>query len=250
MKDHYTLPWEKWDRLARPKALGGWGLKNIFIFSKALAAKACWRLFTTSSLWTQVVTHKYINPDSVGDWICRADKSLSSCSIIWKAVIKSFHVIGDGLAWKVGRGDQVHIGTDPWPGSGNTHSLPQEILDHLHTQGYYKLNQIVDPGSTNIWHQGWYNSDFLELEGELKLHWDNYIFSLQRGHIRLLDKDDELVWKKSPHGVYSPKLGYIALNVDLLQREPCWWWSGLCVEFNAAARAILPGGWHKTLVVD
>jgi hypothetical protein len=36
-----------------------------------------------------------------------------------------------------------------------------------------------------------------------------------------------LVWKKSPHGVYSPKLGYIALNVDLLQREPCWWWRGL-----------------------
>jgi hypothetical protein len=36
-----------------------------------------------------------------------------------------------------------------------------------------------------------------------------------------------LVWKKSPHGVYSPKLGYIALNVDLIQRESCWWWIGL-----------------------
>jgi hypothetical protein len=207
MKDHYTLPWEKWDRLARPKALGGWGLKNIFIFSKALAEKACWRLFTTSSLWTQVVTHKYIKPDSVGDWIRRADKSLSSCSIIWKAVIKSFHVIGDGLAWKVGRGDQVRIGTDPWPGSGNAHSLPQAILDHLHTQGYYKLNQIVDPGSTNIWHQGWYNSDFLEMEGEFKLHWDNYIFSLQRGHIRLLDKDDELGLEKIPTWGLLPQIG-------------------------------------------
>jgi hypothetical protein len=39
--------------------------------------------------------------------------------------------------------------------------------------------------------------------------------------------DDELVWKKSPHGVYTPKLGYTALSVDLLQEEPSWWWRGL-----------------------
>ena len=25
-----VLPWVKWERLALPKALGGWGLKNIF----------------------------------------------------------------------------------------------------------------------------------------------------------------------------------------------------------------------------
>jgi hypothetical protein len=82
-----------------------------------------------------VVVHKYIKPDSVGDWIRRNDKNISNCSIIWKAVVKSFHVIGDGLAWKVGRGDQVRIGTDPWPGSGNSHILPQALLDHLHHQG-------------------------------------------------------------------------------------------------------------------
>ena len=36
------MPWVRWERLALPKALGGWGLKNIFYFSKALAAKASW----------------------------------------------------------------------------------------------------------------------------------------------------------------------------------------------------------------
>jgi hypothetical protein len=44
-----------------PKALGGWGLKNIFLFSKALVAKSTWRLISTSSLWTSVVTQKYIH---------------------------------------------------------------------------------------------------------------------------------------------------------------------------------------------
>jgi hypothetical protein len=40
-KYHFTLPWENWELLARPKALVGWGLKNIFIFSKSLATKLC-----------------------------------------------------------------------------------------------------------------------------------------------------------------------------------------------------------------
>ena len=47
------------------------------------------------------------------------------------------------------------------------------------------------------------------------------------GHITFMDRDDKPVWKKAPHGVYTPKLGYIALNIDLLQRELCWWWSRL-----------------------
>jgi hypothetical protein len=50
--DKYTQPWEKWESIARPKTLGGWGLKNIFLFFKALAAKVCWHLISVSSLWT------------------------------------------------------------------------------------------------------------------------------------------------------------------------------------------------------
>jgi hypothetical protein len=46
-KDKKVLPWVRWDRIATPKSLGGWGLKNIFSFSKALAAKCTWRLIKT-----------------------------------------------------------------------------------------------------------------------------------------------------------------------------------------------------------
>jgi hypothetical protein len=49
-KDIHVTPWVRWKRIAVPKALGGWGLKNIHVFSKALAAKGGWRLLTTNSL--------------------------------------------------------------------------------------------------------------------------------------------------------------------------------------------------------
>jgi hypothetical protein len=150
MKDHYTLPWAKWELLARPKSLGGWGLKNIFTFAKELAAKSSWRLINTNNIWTHVVTKKYILPRTIEYWIRWSNKTTSNCSIIWKAIIKSFHVIRDGLAWKIRKGEKLRLGSDPWPGSGTAHTLSQELQDHLHAQGLYKISQIVDPSTTDI----------------------------------------------------------------------------------------------------
>jgi hypothetical protein len=45
-------------------------------------------------------------------------------------------------------------------------------------------------------------------------HWSNYICALKSFHIRIVDREDELVWKYAPHGIYTPKLGYIQLNID------------------------------------
>ena len=39
-KEQLVLPWVKWDQIARPKSLGGQGIKNINLFAKALATKA------------------------------------------------------------------------------------------------------------------------------------------------------------------------------------------------------------------
>jgi hypothetical protein len=78
LKDQFVMPWVKWESLAMPKMLGGWGLKNIFLFSKALVTKSNWRLITSESLWTKVVTQKYIHPDSVEEWIRHPTKEISN----------------------------------------------------------------------------------------------------------------------------------------------------------------------------
>ena len=113
-KDQKVLPWIKWDQIARPKALGGWGIKNTNFFAKALAAKLGWRLISTQSLWTEVITQKYISPTLILDWI-RDIGSMKppSRSIIWKALYHSFSIISEGLVWKVGDGTKVRIGADP-----------------------------------------------------------------------------------------------------------------------------------------
>jgi hypothetical protein len=107
LREKYTQPWPKWDNIAFPKSLGGWGFKNIFLFSKALAAKACWRLITDTIPWTLVIAQKYISPDTIEDWIRRPLKTSTNGLIIWKEMISSFLVVGGSLAWKVGKGNHL-----------------------------------------------------------------------------------------------------------------------------------------------
>jgi hypothetical protein len=121
------FPCFKWKKLDFPKALGGWGLKNIFHFSKALATKSVWRLIKGKGLWCQETLQKYIFLESIDDWIRRPRKSMHNVSIIWKDLILAFPLANDGLVWKVRNGTQVHLGVDPWVGSGMDHKLHEHM---------------------------------------------------------------------------------------------------------------------------
>jgi hypothetical protein len=85
LRNSFVLPWVRWEVLVVPKVLGGWGLKNIFLFSKALAEKSGWKLIASKNLWTNVVVQKYIQLDTIEEWIRRVEKDTMNCSIIWKA---------------------------------------------------------------------------------------------------------------------------------------------------------------------
>jgi hypothetical protein len=86
-----------WKKLVVPKAQGGWGLKNIFLFSKALAAKNVWRLIQGSGLWAQVIKEKYIAPDTMEEWVRNPVKRIQNASIIWKAIVTAFPLVGNWL---------------------------------------------------------------------------------------------------------------------------------------------------------
>jgi hypothetical protein len=49
-EDKKSMVLPSWQKLANPKALGCWGLKNIFFFSKALAEKKCVGYYTRNKL--------------------------------------------------------------------------------------------------------------------------------------------------------------------------------------------------------
>lgn len=91
----------------------GWlGLKDIHLFSRALAAKMGWHLITRQSLWKEVMVAKYISPQNPLEWICGNITLKSGTSIIWRAITRASHILHNGLSWQIGSGAKVRIGTD------------------------------------------------------------------------------------------------------------------------------------------
>jgi hypothetical protein len=126
--------------------------------------------------------------------------------------------------WRVGSGRLVRLGLDPWPGCQLGHILPEGIRHRLALEGYYHLAQVGDPLQTDMWHQGWLSGHRLGLPEADLIHWNRYTQALRVASIRLVDRDDELIWDGVGDGEYTLRSGYIKLCVDLHQRDPLWWW--------------------------
>lgn len=159
------VPWVNWKRIVVPKGLGGWGLKNIFRFAQALAAKGGWRLINSNSFGTQVISQKYLAHLSIEDWIRNRRKSHVGGSVIWKAIVKSFPLLESNLAWRVGNGQKLRIGQDPWIGCEQQHLLPAHITEQLGQSGVLTLCHLAAPVQDVVGFQKWRRAYSLGFEG-------------------------------------------------------------------------------------
>eukprot|EP00253_Pinus_taeda_P015021 PITA_15021 len=191
-KEDLVLPWVAWDKIARPKEWGGWGIKNLNDFSTSLAAKSWWRLITSENLWTRVVKRKYIDPRPLDDWIRDPNKKGKNFSVIWKVTSEAFKVIEQGLSWQVGRGDNVRIGKDPWVGCNERYALSQGLIRHLESKGILLLHQIEKFSHSTIWGK----------------------------HGNLVPNS---ILTKSDSGKYTPKARYKFLMSKKGWEAPDWW---------------------------
>jgi len=184
-KENAVLPWVAWEKVARPKDWGGWGIKSLPDFSLTLAAKSGWRLIKMENLWMRVVKRKYIDLVPLEAWIMNPAKDKKNVSVIWKATVESFKVIEQGLAWKIGNGNNVKIGKDPWVGCNENYALPTGLVHHLENKGILFLSQVDKLGYSTIWGQAWKNEEDLELEQRWRNEWRTYIHELSRSNVRL-----------------------------------------------------------------
>jgi hypothetical protein len=116
-----------WNQLAKPKKMGGWGIKNIYSFGKALAAKTLWRCLMNQGLWHEVVVKKYLKKKSVVEWFREGRKNWMGTSNTWRALITSVPIITDWLAWKPGNGKDIRIGVDPMIGAHTYYKLSRNL---------------------------------------------------------------------------------------------------------------------------
>ena len=108
-----------WKTLAKPKKLGGWGIKNIDVFNKYLAAKTLHRFIQNpETLWGKVILTKYCSNNSITEWLRNPDKTFRNGSIGWKEMVLAYPLIGHWIGWQIGDGRKVRVGEDLGLGKG------------------------------------------------------------------------------------------------------------------------------------
>ena len=114
----------------------------------------------------------------------------TSCSTIWKSLVKSLPIISNNLSWEVGRRFQIYLGIDPICGLGDKYPLSQNLVQEIHKKKNQVLKDIHLVSGNNIWQ----NAKVLGLVGCLAEEWDRYISNLYQGNISLSSNLDKLVW--------------------------------------------------------
>ena len=109
------------------KIYGGWGIRNIFDFSKSLAANTLWRVLNGEGIWHRVIFDKYLHNMSVITWLKSSSFQHNGASRIWSGLLKVIHLITHGLCWNPVTGQQIALGNDQILGMGNISFLSNNL---------------------------------------------------------------------------------------------------------------------------
>jgi hypothetical protein len=163
-----------WETIAKPKKVGGWGLRNLFLFNKALAANTLWRVLTKAGVWHNVIKDKYLPYISVATWFRSVSRSQGSASPIWKNLLKALPIIDHWLCWRPGSGLAIQVGRDCILGLGRQSILSSDLIYALKQQGITFLYQALNIARSDHLSSYWKEGSTLGLSGDLAKEWDDY----------------------------------------------------------------------------
>ena len=92
-----------WDKVCRPKTLGGLGLRKTGAINKAFQGKLAWKVMTAEdNIWVRIMRAKYLKTHTF-----LACPPKATDSPVWKSSLKSRKLIRQGIVWKVATGETI-----------------------------------------------------------------------------------------------------------------------------------------------
>jgi hypothetical protein len=156
-----------WERLSLPISFGGWGIHNIFDFSKSLAASTCWRVLMGEGIWHRVILDKYLYQNSVTNWLRNKSFRKNGMSRIWSGLTKVLFFILHGLSWIAKNGLSINLGKDRIMGMGDLSFLSRNLLSELKDHNILTLAQVKKHSGDQSLFSSSLSSTDLDLVGDL-----------------------------------------------------------------------------------
>jgi hypothetical protein len=108
--DRRKMHWLSWDKVAKPKAHGGMGFRDLRVFNQALLARQAWRLIHyPDSLCARIMKAKYYPNGNLLD-----TAFIQNTSASWQGIMHGLELLKQGAIWRIGDGSQVKIWRDNW----------------------------------------------------------------------------------------------------------------------------------------
>jgi hypothetical protein len=102
-----------WDKVCKPKALGGLGLRDPGKLNNTMGAKIWWRWIKNPiEIWAQLWNYKYAPDIQHSHWIRMQDKIQGSN--IWNAAWRNRPLIQEHTFWEVHNGQTARFWNDSW----------------------------------------------------------------------------------------------------------------------------------------
>ena len=120
---------------------------------------------------------KYMKNRAVQLWLREKCFRFRNVSVIWKGFLLTLPWLGKGVLWQVGNGTNIRLGVDPIAGLGSSYILPANLRAYLEDYGIQTLAQARNDTVFALGY--WFTAEDLDLCGDWKSCWDNYVRGLE-----------------------------------------------------------------------
>jgi hypothetical protein len=162
----------RWEKVKRPKQLGGLGVLDLECFIRALRLRWLW--------------YEWVEPDR--PWV----GSEVPCSESDKWLFRASTVV------TVGNGQRASFGDSSWLAG----RAPRDIAPNLYKLAWRKRNTVAADLQNQQWTRVLWRMNTAEQMAEFVILWD----MVQQ--IRLSDATDSILWRWTGNGLYSSKSAY------------------------------------------
>ncbi|XP_013616771.1 PREDICTED: uncharacterized mitochondrial protein AtMg00310-like [Brassica oleracea var. oleracea] len=104
------MAWTSWEKMTKPKAIGGLGFRDFQAFNDAFLGKLGWRILNNPSLLlSRILMGKYCHSESFMEF---TEKSAISHG--WRGILVRRDLLKENMGWVVGDGSSISVWYDPW----------------------------------------------------------------------------------------------------------------------------------------
>lgn len=183
------MAWTSWEKMTKPKAIGGLGFRDFLAYNDAFLGKLSWRIIHNPDiLLSRVLIGKYCHSES---FLTVTEKAAISHG--WRGVLVGRDLLKENIGWVVGNGQSIRAWQEPW----------------LNASEQLRPIGPAPEGSENILVSDLLRDDLLswnvEKIQETFPYWETIIRSIKPS---VMGTPDKLIWLGTASGEYTTKSGY------------------------------------------